>query len=177
MRILAGDLGGREIAARAPKGVRPTTSKVREAIFSMLSARGVLEDASVLDLFGGTGALGLEALSRGARTVTYVERSSMVAGHAARSALRLGVQGRFLVLVGEVGAVLRRSEFGPVDLVLVDPPYEYADFDQLGQLLPSARLVVVESDREVSLGRRFEVELHRRYGGTVVGVFVPSNRE
>jgi 16S rRNA (guanine966-N2)-methyltransferase len=155
---------------------RPTSDRVREALFSML---GELQEARVLDLFAGTGALGIEALSRGAERVVFVERDAralaVLEGNLAD--LGLGLPGaeirRGEALQALRGARERRETY---DLLFVDPPYRHTGV--LGRelqavlpplLAPGAR-VIVESDRRVPLGLSLEVEQERRYGDTCITI-------
>jgi len=177
VRIVGGTLGGREIARSVPRGVRPTTDRVREAIFSSLETRGAIRGARVLDLFGGTGAMGFEALSRGAARVDYVERNAKVAEAAKREATRLGLSTQFVPWVESVEQVLQRNRIGEVDVVFADPPYEYLAFGVLGDAMPTARWVVIESDRDVDLGERWEPIRVHRYGRTVVALYQPCGQE
>lgn len=125
MRVIAGNMGGRKLVT--PKGTqtRPTPDRVREALFSMLLPH--LPDAQVLDLFAGSGALGIEALSRGAGHVTFVEqaRAALDALHANRTSLNLAKNEQSLVLPLPVHTALRQlgAQPGQFDLVLLDPPY------------------------------------------------------
>ncbi|MGE2690670.1 16S rRNA (guanine(966)-N(2))-methyltransferase RsmD [Mycolicibacterium pulveris] len=121
-RIIAGTLGGRRIAVPRT-GTRPTTDRVRESLFNVLAARVELAGASVLDLYAGSGALGLEALSRGAATALFVESDPRAAAVIAKNISDLGVTGA-TVRRGAVVAVLSAGAQQPVDLVLADPPYE-----------------------------------------------------
>ncbi len=180
MRVIAGRFGGRRL--RAPKGTsttRPTSEKVREAIFSMLGEL-VLEDARVLDLFAGTGALGIEALSRGAARAVFVERD-----RAALAALRANLRELDLdadeaeVRRGEALAALRSARAGAetYDLVLIDPPYRRAGgiagelSPALAPLLSEQARVVVESDRRAPLELSWgEIERQRRYGDTTITI-------
>jgi len=148
-RIIGGVAGGRRIAVPST-GTRPTSDRVREALFSALEARGAIEDAEVLDLYAGSGALGIEALSRGASTAVLVERDPRACAVIQANIGVAGVRGA-LVRRSAVLAYLRRTP-DPVDLVLVDPPY--ADpidlVNDVVALLPrwtrSGALVVVERD-------------------------------
>lgn len=142
LRIVAGEFGGRRIEAPSGRGTRPTREKVREAWFSALGPG--IAGARVLDLFAGTGALGLEALSRGAASVTFVESDRRAADLLERNVRQLGVVDRVLILRRDAAEVLDRLRgpgrdrggedpgtgaaeepegFGPFDLALADPPY------------------------------------------------------
>jgi 16S rRNA (guanine(966)-N(2))-methyltransferase RsmD len=130
LRIVAGALGGRRLVAPRGASTRPTSDRVREALFGILASRGAIEGARVLDLFAGTGALGLEALSRGAEHATFVE-----SGRPALEAIRanveaLGVGDRAAVVASRVEAFARLgpSDRGPAfELVFADPPWRDLD--------------------------------------------------
>jgi 16S rRNA (guanine966-N2)-methyltransferase len=107
----------------AGRGTRPTTDRVRESLFNVLSARLDLEGAAVLDLYAGSGALGLEALSRGAATAVFVESDQRAAAVLGQNIVSLGVTGA-TVRRGPVASVLDAGTDRPVDLVFADPPYE-----------------------------------------------------
>lgn len=108
-----------------PRGTRPTTDRVREALFSVLTARMDLDGASVLDLYAGSGALGLEALSRGASTVLFVESDQRAAAVIGQNIAALGVSGA-TVRRGAVASVLAAGTDAVADLVFADPPYDVA---------------------------------------------------
>lgn len=108
-----------------PRGTRPTTDRVRESLFNVLAARLDLAGASVLDLYAGSGALGLEALSRGAASVLFVESDHRAAAVIGKNIATLGVSGATLRR-GSVASVLAAGAEQPVDLVLADPPYDVA---------------------------------------------------
>jgi 16S rRNA (guanine966-N2)-methyltransferase len=121
MRIIAGEWRGRTIDAPPGQATRPTADRVRETLFSMLTSRlGSFDDLRVADLFAGSGALGLEALSRGAATATFVESDAQAATTIRRNADRLGASERARVIGGSALA-LPKSE--PFDLIFADPPY------------------------------------------------------
>lgn len=121
MRIIAGEWRGRAIEAPPGARTRPTADRVRETLFSMLASRlGSFDDLRVADLFAGSGALGLEALSRGAAMATFVEANSAAAATIRRSADKLGASERVRILIGSALS-LPRSD--PFDLIFADPPY------------------------------------------------------
>ena len=119
MRIIAGKWRGRPIEAPPGVGTRPTADRVRETLFSMLASRlGDFEGLRVADLFAGSGALGFEALSRGAASATFVENNSKAAAVIRRNAEKLGVLANVLG-----GSALALPQSDPFDLVFADPPY------------------------------------------------------
>jgi 16S rRNA (guanine966-N2)-methyltransferase len=175
MRIVAGKHRGRRIATPPGNIVRPTSERAREALFNIL-AHGrlapapVFEDARVLDVFAGTGAFGLEALSRGARFATFIEKDRDAREALAANIKALGESGRTRLLA--VDATLPPRADGPYDLVFLDPPYRsgleapaLAALARTGWLSPDT-LVIVElaarSDFEPPAG--FETLEERRYG-------------
>jgi 16S rRNA (guanine966-N2)-methyltransferase len=189
MRVIGGRLGGRDLGT-VPEGVRPTSDRVRESIFSIL---GSIEGKRVLDLFAGTGALGLEAYSRGASHVVFVERSRRVA-HALRKRIRSLVLAESadewtLVNTEAVKAIRRLAQDAKADrsatfdLVFMDPPYEQGD--RVGtlealfahSLLSEDGVVVVEGPKRHPLppvvGGRVVDE--RRYGETLLTWLAPTN--
>ena len=121
MRIVAGQLRGRPLLAPPGSATRPTADRVREALFSMLASRlGTFEDLRVADLFAGSGALGFEALSRGAAEAVFVETDAKAQAAIKANAAKLGLTDKVRVLGGSALA-LPRSD--PFDLILADPPY------------------------------------------------------
>ncbi len=131
LRVIAGSARGRKLVAPAGDQVRPTKDIVREAMFSALDARGALVDASALDLYSGSGALAIEAVSRGAAHAVVVER-----GRAALDAIRANVASLHLedqvaIVNADVGRYVRGMPppFAPFDLVFADPPYDARDDD------------------------------------------------
>lgn len=121
-RIIGGAAGGRRIAV-PPRGTRPTTDRVRESLFNILTARLELTGLSVLDLYAGSGALGLEALSRGAAAALFVESDPRTGSVIARNIETLGLPGATLRR-GPVATVLGGGTAVAFDLVLADPPYD-----------------------------------------------------
>ena len=116
-----------------PRGTRPTTDRVRESLFNVLAARFDLDGASVLDLYAGSGALGLEALSRGASAVLFVESDQRAAAVIGQNIKALGVTGATLRR-GTVASVLAAGADHPVDLVFADPPYDI-DVREIDEML------------------------------------------
>jgi 16S rRNA (guanine966-N2)-methyltransferase len=125
MRIIAGEFKGRRLETPRWDGLRPTSDKLRETVFNILAAR--LPAARVVDGFAGTGAVGIEALSRGAAHVLFIERDRRAAALIERNAASCRAEGRYTIQHGDVAAVLRRQHDAAFDLILLDPPYDYAD--------------------------------------------------
>jgi 16S rRNA (guanine966-N2)-methyltransferase len=174
MRVIAGTHGGRELIAPKGRVTRPTSDRVREALFSIL---GDVTDLKVLDLFAGSGALGIEALSRGAQSATVVD-----SGRAAVAAIRRNLEALALeaevILQPATRFLQSASRDGrQYDLVFLDPPYRHAS--TLGReltsaltpiLAPDAR-VVAESDRRSPLGLGLSLLDERRYGDTLIQIY------
>lgn len=122
-RIVAGSAGGRLLRVPPGRAVRPTSDRAREGLFSALQARRLVTGALVLDLWAGSGALGLEALSRGAARALFVERDPRAVAALRANAVATGLAGGVDVLVGDVAQWLRRPAPGRADLAFLDPPY------------------------------------------------------
>ena len=174
MRVIAGRWGGRQLISPKGSDTRPTADRVREALFSILGE--FVQDARVLDLFAGSGALGLEALSRGAAAATFVDASA-----AAVTVVKANLE----ALGGE--AEVRRSDAlrflraaagkaRHYDLVLLDPPYRLAErlgrelSDALPAVLAPSALVSCESDHRAPLHLDLPLQDERRYGDTLIRI-------
>lgn len=180
MRVVAGAARGRRLAAPPGAVTRPTPDRVREAVFNSLNSMGVLSGCRVLDLYAGTGAMGIEALSRGAAHAVFVERDPEALAALRANLAATDLADRAAVVASDVGAYLQApdrlvagpggspvSGGGAFDLAVVDPPY---DFDGWADLLPRlpAAVVVIESNREIEAPETLRVHRRRRYGSTVV---------
>jgi 16S rRNA (guanine966-N2)-methyltransferase len=174
MRVVAGTHGGRRLQAPRGRETRPTSDRVRESLFAVLGDR--VAGARVLDLFAGSGALGIEALSRGAAEATFVD-SSPAAVRAVRANLEaLGIDAE--VVRADARAALRtaRAAARQYDLVFLDPPYRRAEAlgARLPELLPpvlaAGALVVTESDRRTPLELPIRAIDERRYGDTLIRI-------
>ena len=172
MRVTGGRLGGRRLVA-PPSGVRPTADRVREALFARLRD---LDGAHVLDLYAGTGALGIEALSRGAARAVFVERSNASLTALRRNLLALELDECTRVVRGDVRSALRRlaGERMRFDLVLADPPYDDRALAEPLALLVSGGLLAPDATVVVERSRRHPLpevaglvsQGSRRYGDT-----------
>lgn len=174
LRVEGGEAGGRRLVA--PRGIRPTQGLVRAAIFDALAT--AVEDAEVLDLFAGSGALGIEALSRGARHAAFVERSQACVSILRQNLEAVGFGGRATVIRADVPHWLQShpEEVGRAGLVLLDPPYAdpvlASSLRLLNDHASSGALLVVEHahrDPLAALGR-LELARSRRYGDTDVTI-------
>jgi 16S rRNA (guanine966-N2)-methyltransferase len=171
MRVIGGELRGRRLAPppRRSVAVRPTSDRVREALFSILG--DAVDGANVLDLFCGTGALGIEALSRGAGRATLVDKDPRL---ARRNVVDLGLGDRAEVAKADGAAFLRRGN-DRFDLVLCDPPYNIADRleGDLDSLIPprlaeGGRLIVESSARRPLDLEHLRLAVDRRYGDSSI---------
>jgi 16S rRNA (guanine966-N2)-methyltransferase len=134
VRIIAGEFKGRRLKAPTWAGLRPTSDKLRETLFNILAPRIV--DAAVLDVFAGTGALGLEALSRGAAHVVFIEADRRAVSLIAENVALCGAQNRCAIIRDRAETALQGSISGGLfDLVVLDPPYE---FEPLGDVISAA---------------------------------------
>jgi len=182
LKITGGRLRGRNLKVTPGLAIRPTGAKMRQALFNILGPR--VADARVADLYAGSGALGLEALSRGAASCLFVENSRPAAQliQASLDALGLTEQGRVLA-AGLGAAVGALKAAGPFDLVLADPPY---DKGQVGRLLelaaqgwllaPQGLLIIEHSPKEApEAPGGLEIVDHRRYGQSELSFLAPSS--
>ncbi|MGA7419857.1 MAG: 16S rRNA (guanine(966)-N(2))-methyltransferase RsmD [Acidimicrobiales bacterium] len=177
MRVIGGELRGRRLHAPPSKGVRPTSDRVREAIFDILFSLGGVEGLQVADLFAGSGALGIEALSRGAASVTFVDNDPAAITCIRENLAGLGLgdaerDGDATVVRAEVDGWVS-STVSRYDLILCDPPYAYAGWPQLVGQLPGD-LAILESGTEIVPPEGWRVIKSRRYGSTLVTVTRPD---
>jgi 16S rRNA (guanine(966)-N(2))-methyltransferase RsmD len=151
MRIIAGDLKGRRLEAPDWEGLRPTSDKLRETLFNVLGPR--IRGAKLLDGYAGTGAVGIEALSRGAAHVSFVERDPRAARLIATNLQRCGVVDRYAIIRAAFAGIDGPPVAGPFDIVFLDPPYGAADLAsalEAGQPLvaPGTMLVIEHAKRD-----------------------------
>ncbi len=195
MRVVGGELSGRVLAAKVGPQVRPTSDLVRGAIANMVDALIGWEDAVVTDLCCGTGGLGIEALSRGAAHVTFVDAHAASITATRQNLVALGIDDRTdqrvtLMRADVVAWASAPPSAGrpdaPVDIILVDPPYAFDRWDDLlaalGRpgVLAAEGIVVAESNRaldpEAAVSGTWDVERVRKHGGTVVTVLAHASR-
>jgi 16S rRNA (guanine966-N2)-methyltransferase len=171
MRIVAGEHRGRRIDAPKGIGTRPTADRVRESAFNLI---GPVDEAVVLDLFAGSGAMGIEALSRGAASCVFVESDRAAVRVIGANLDRLGLSGR---VVGMDAVRAIAADPGPYDLILCDPPYDYDGRERiaphLARLVAEDGLVVYESSSREAQPEveGLEVRTSRKYGSARLTLF------
>ncbi len=173
MRVIAGEFGGRPLRAPGGRAVRPTSDRVKEALFSML---GPLEGVRVLDLFAGSGALAIEALSRGAASAVCVDSAAPAIAAIQDNLGQVGAEAQVVrrpALAFLAAAVAQPDLY---DLVFLDPPYKLASAlgpalsAALGPVLAPGARVVTESDRRTPLELELALLRERRYGDTLIRI-------
>ena len=173
LRVVAGRYGGRRLKAPPGRDTRPTADRVREAIFSILGE--IPATARVLDLFAGSGALGIEALSRGAAEATFVERDRRAAAVVAANLEAIGAR-QEVVVADALSWLAERAGEAAYDLVFVDPPYDSAArlarplSGRLPGVLAEAALIVTESDKRNPLMLDLPLRTERTYGDTRIAI-------
>ena len=183
MRIISGISKGRRLAAPKSQAVRPTSDRVKESIFNILGDE--VEGKVVLDLFAGTGNLGIEALSRGAKRALFVENGRQALRLIQKNLSQLGMKGRSEILPRDVsraiGVLERRGE--PFDLILMDPPYEKGLIQKtllklyLHRIYHKDSILVIEHDRREPIPEVVEgwtLCRQRKFGNTLISFLSPS---
>lgn len=178
MRIVAGKFRGKQLSSPADDSIRPTSDRARESMFNILGSRlgPVLEGKRVLDLFAGTGALGFEALSRGAAHVTFVDTGAEARGLIRDHIQAFGAAGITKLLRRDATALGAPGTFGQFDLIFLDPPYgqglgekALAELAANGWIAPGATIVWEEAvNAEVTIPTGFDLEDTREYGAAAV---------
>jgi len=184
MRVIAGRLRGRRLVAPAGLETRPTIDRVREALFSALTSMADMGGSHVLDLYAGTGALGIEALSRGALSAVFVEssRPALAAIRKNLAALALDASARVLTEpVTRAVPRLLKEPHAPFDIVFADPPYDDVDTaltaleDLVSTFAPGARIVLEHSSKRAPRASTILQTLRTRtYGDTALAFLAPS---
>ncbi len=176
MRIITGKLKGRRIRIPKKLGVRPTTDRTKESIFNKIEVYKYLENSLVLDLFGGSGNLGFEAISRGARQVTFIEWEPDYVRHIEKTAEEFGVEKQSRVHMMDVKNFLS----GPVmayDFIFCDPPYDYEWMDEMIETiltkgwLAEEGWFMLEHDKYHNYDDHPHCFFSKAYGRTVVSIF------
>ena len=179
MRIVAGKFKRRTLLSPRVGLTRPTTDRVRESVFNLVEARVDLQNAEVLDLFAGTGALGLEALSRGASRVVFIESDARVLHFTRKNAAALDVVSQCVFIPMSASVYLRKPVRRRFDLILADPPYGLGLMLELPDLsmkhVTEAGIFVLEHDKRIHFDDHPGLMTSRRYGRTIVSVFSGTN--
>lgn len=178
MRIVAGRFRGKALNSPADTSIRPTSDRVRESVFNILANRfgPAFEGVRVLDLFAGTGALGLEALSRGATGATFVDMGAEARGLIREHMIGFGVTGQAKLLRRDATDMGPAGNIPPANLVFCDPPYgqglgekAIVSAAQGGWIAPGATIVLEERrDAEVTVPEGFTLDDERAYGDTMI---------
>ena len=179
MRVVAGELGGRRLAAPAGRGTRPTADKVRGAVFSSLASLVDLDGAAVADLFAGSGALGIEALSRGAASAVFVEadRSALAVIRANLDALGLAARPGVVVRPGDAVAATSSDAVATADVVFADPPYAFDRWVALADGLVQGGftgVLVAETGAALDVPDGWHALRQKAYGSTVISMLRPT---
>jgi 16S rRNA (guanine966-N2)-methyltransferase len=170
VRVIGGAARGRQLRAKLPSSVRPTTDYAREAIFSMLESRGGLSDLVVADLYSGSGAMGIEALSRGAAKVYFIDTDPACLAAAKANLEPLNLEGEAVFVRANLPVWHPPKD---LDLVLADPPYGPLDLASVLHDVDATR-VVIENDRHMDAPGGWFVTKTKRYGTTLVTMLEPS---
>lgn len=172
MRVVAGSVRGRRLRSPEGESTRPTSDRVREAVFNALHSQGLVLDARLADLFAGSGAMGIEALSRGASHVWFVESDRRAQAVIEENLDTLGLAASASLVRSTVDDALAGALTGPLDVVVADPPYAFDDWPGLAAkvapLLAPDGLLVAESGGPIDPGAGWEKMRERGYGGTVI---------
>lgn len=171
MRVVAGHLRGRRIESPTSDATRPTTDKVREAVFNALGSLDVVDGARVVDLFAGTGAMGIEALSRGASHCIFVEKDRHAVTTLRHNIDSLGITAVSTVLTVDALSVSR--DLIACDVLIADPPYGFSEWASLLRGI-SAQCVVLESDRAIGAVDGWDTMREKKYGRTHVAFLQPD---
>lgn len=177
MRVIAGSLKGRKLRSPADDSVRPTSDKVKEAVFSMLMP--YLSDSIVIDLFAGSGGLGLEALSRGAKRAYFVDKDRRSIALVRDNVKHCGVEDQSVIMCSDHASAINRIH-EKADIVFLDPPYNAGLMTDCIKLLsasgtvPEGGLLIAEHSRDEVLPEQiagFVMIKEKRYGKTIVSVY------
>jgi len=179
VQVQAGRYRGRKIRHLPSRDIRPCSSRVKKSLFDTLAARIDFDGIDVLDLFAGFGNLGFEALSRGARSVCFVEQNRKALDTMKQTASDIGVQSLARFVMADVSAFLKREK-GPFDLVFCDPPYRWEDYELLIRsildtgLLVADGLLLIEHHSSHDFSQSRGYLFHKDYGTTRVSFFTPE---
>jgi 16S rRNA (guanine(966)-N(2))-methyltransferase RsmD len=186
MRIIGGDAKGRRIYSPKKNKIRPTSDGIKESLFNIIQE---VSGKSFLDLFAGCGNVGLEALSRGAAQVVFVEKNPIMVNAIKRNLLELGITNKYKILETEVGKGIKKlqSKSEKFDFIFADPPYEKGFVREVfqylgdGEMISSEGLLIfqhsVRENMPGTLTGTFMLTDQRRYGDTLISFFTRTERE
>jgi 16S rRNA (guanine966-N2)-methyltransferase len=163
MRVISGSAKGRKLVVPSGDHVRPTKDRVKEAIFNSLHSYGLVESRSFLDLFSGTGSLGIEALSRGAKSVVFIDHHAEAINCIILNVEKLNYGSTSKILKTDALSFLERDDY--FDVALLDPPYKYEHWGTLLKRV-NAHSIVIESSEQVTLESDWEIIKSQKYGQT-----------
>ena len=163
MRVISGSAKGRKLVVPSGDHVRPTKDRVKEAIFNSLHSYGLVENRSFLDLFSGTGSLEIEALSRGAKSVVFVDHHAEAIDCIILNVEKLNYGSTSKILKTDALSFLERDDY--FDVALLDPPYKYEHWGTLLKRV-NAHSIVIESSEQVTLESDWEIIKSQKYGQT-----------
>lgn len=183
MRIITGSLKGRKLKAPTTGEIRPTSDRTKEGMFNVINARRYFDDLDVLDLFGGSGNLGFEAISRGARHATFVDSNRASVKMIEETAKQFDIAEQVIAIYSEVDSFLKRFA-KPYDLVFADPPYDYPKMEELIELvlhggwLAADGWFLLEHDKRHKFAEHPNCVFSKPYGRTIVTIFtLPETEE
>lgn len=176
MRVISGIYGGRRLDSKVPANTRPTSDRVRESIFDVLSNLIDFESAIILDLFAGTGMLGIEALSRGATHLTFVDKSKQAIAFIKNSLEKLGIAKEYYNVVNSDAVKFIEKEQSQFDIIFLDPPYASGIYNDIFLAVSSQDILktngIIVSERGKSPGVAIPEEFHlittKSFGDTLV---------
>lgn len=180
MRIITGKLKGRTIPVPKTGLLRPTSDRAKEALFSVIDARTYFDQTRILDLFAGSGSLGLEAISRGAESCLFVDVEPDHTKHIEKICRQFGIEGQIQTLTMEVEPFLTTNS-GRFDFIFADPPYDYYDMPGLIETILSDDWLnndgwfILEHDKTHDFEPHKHCVFSKAYGRTVVSIFKLSN--
>ena len=163
MRVISGSAKGRKLVVPSGDHVRPTKDRVKEAIFNSLHSYGLVESRSFLDLFSGTGSLGIEALSRGAKSAVFIDHHAEAIDCIILNVEELNYGSTSKILKTDALSFLERDDY--FDVALLDPPYKYEHWGTLLKRV-NAHSIVIESSEQVTLESDWEIIKSQKYGQT-----------
>jgi len=163
MRVIAGVAKGRKLVAPIGDHIRPTKDRVKEAIFNSLHSYGLVKDKSFLDLFSGTGSLGIEALSRGANSVVFIDNHEEAIDCITVNVEKLNYGSASKILKTDALNFLKKKEY--FDVALIDPPYKYEHWGPLLEHI-NAHAIVIESSENITLESDWQIIKSQKYGQT-----------